>query len=142
MEASFGLSGVVSLYFFSVVLFLVTLALWIFSLARLAQFYRTVGHTEVCSQSDSQTVSSSTSHLQISSVALILSVPSVLSLYQMLTVLVPQASQFLHNVIQVYEAVVIHRLKLSLNTSVINIDKLVPDLLPSLWIGLEGKPEY
>ena len=37
--------------------------------------------------------------------------PSILSLYQMLTLLVPQANQFLHNMIQVYEAVVIHRLE-------------------------------
>ena len=44
LEDSFGLSGVVSLYFFSVFFFLATLALLLLSLARL---YQNVGRAEV-----------------------------------------------------------------------------------------------
>ena len=50
LEVSFGLSGVVSLYFFSVFFFLTTLTLFIFTLVRLAQLYRNVGQAEVSSQ--------------------------------------------------------------------------------------------
>ena len=133
LEASFGLSGVVSLYVFSVFLFLATLTLFILTLVRLASLYRNAGQAEVSSQSE----------LQISSVGLILSVPTVLSLYQMLTVLVPQANQFLHNVIQVYEAVVIHRLQ-NLTSLQLNIGTILKfsDLLSSLWSGAEGKLKY
>ena len=44
LEDSFGLSGVVSLYFFSVFFFLVTLTLLILTLAKL---YQNVGQAEV-----------------------------------------------------------------------------------------------
>ena len=47
LEVSFGLSGVVSLYFFSVFFFLTTLTLFIFTLVRLAQLYRNVDQAEV-----------------------------------------------------------------------------------------------
>ena len=52
LEASFGLSGVVSLYFFSVFLFLTTLTLFILTLVRLASLYRNAGQAEVSSQSE------------------------------------------------------------------------------------------
>ena len=55
LEASFGLSGVVSLYFFSVFLFLASLTLFILSLVRLAKLYRNAGQAEV-SQSQSPSV--------------------------------------------------------------------------------------
>ena len=87
LEDSFGLSGVVSLYFFSVFFFLATLALLVLSLAKL---YQNVGRSEVRFPGQSQRVLKAKAELQVSSVCLILSVPSVLSLYQMLTVLVPQ----------------------------------------------------
>ena len=58
----------------------------------------------------------------------------------MIFIVATQANQFLHNTIQVYEAVVIHRSEIT--TSARYWKLISSDLLSSLWIGLEGKLEY
>ena len=58
----------------------------------------------------------------------------------MIFIIATQANQFLHNTIQVYEAVVIHRSEITTSSRYWKL--ISSDLLSSLWIGLEGKLEY
>ena len=150
LEDSFGLPGVVSLYFFSVFFFLLTLGLLVLTLAKL---YRNVGWAEVRTEQSHRVLSYSWAPGLLSQSHPLraqrpLSLPDDdgvgspgegSTLKRGLTIITNQANQFLHNVIQVYEAFVIHRLE---NCHLLHFWLNISDLPSNLWSGLEGKLEY